>query len=44
MLKAYHEKPNPEIVTLNNKLGLENPTHCESCVGLDPEKRRGYRE
>ena len=26
MLKTYHEKPNPELVTLNNKLGLENPT------------------
>ena len=25
MLKAYHEKPKLELVTLNNKLGLENP-------------------
>ena len=38
MLKAYHEKPKPELVILNNKLGLENPTHSESCVGLEPEK------
>ena len=30
MLKAYHEKPKPELVILNNKLGLENPTHSES--------------
>ena len=29
MLKAYHEKPKPELVTLNNKLGLENHTHSE---------------
>ena len=27
MLKAYHEKPKPELVTLNNRLGLENPMH-----------------
>ena len=27
MLKAYHEKPKPELVTLNNRLGLESPTH-----------------
>ena len=32
MLKAYHEKPKPELVILNNKLGLENPTHSENCV------------
>ena len=38
MLKAYHEKPKPELVTLNNKLVLENPTHSESCVGLEAEK------
>ena len=30
MLKAYHEKPEPELVILNNKLGLENPMHSES--------------
>ena len=36
MLSAYHEKPTPELVTLNNK--LENPTHSESCVGLEAEK------
>ena len=38
LLKAYHEKPKPELVILNNKLGLENPTHSESCVGLEAEK------
>ena len=38
MLKAYHENPKPELVILNNKLGLENPTHSESCVGLEAEK------
>ena len=38
MLKAYHEKSKPELVILNNKLGLENPTHSESCVGLEAEK------
>ena len=40
MLKAYHEKPKRETVTLNNKLGLENPTHSESCVGLEPETEK----
>ena len=38
MLKAYHEKPKPELVIFNNKLGLENPTHSESCVGQVAEK------
>ena len=38
MLKAYHEKPKPELVTLSNKLGLESPMHSESCVGLEAEK------
>ena len=38
MLKAYHEKPKPELVILNNKLGLENSTHSESCVGQVAEK------
>ena len=38
MLKAYHEKTNPELVTLNNILGLESPTHSESCVDLEAEK------
>ena len=38
MLKAYHEKPKPELVTLNNKLGLESPMHSESCVSLEAEK------
>ena len=38
MLKAYHEKPKPELVILNNKLGLENPKHSESCVGQIAEK------
>ena len=36
MLKAYHEKTKPELVILNNKLGLENPLH--SCVGQVAEK------
>ena len=26
------------INELNNKLGLENPMHSESCVGLEAEK------
>ena len=39
MLKAYHEKPKPELVTLNNRLGLESPMHSESCVGLEAEKK-----
>ena len=26
MLKRYHEKPKPELVILNTKLELENPT------------------
>ena len=38
MLKAYHENPKPELVIPNNKLGLENPTHSESCVGLEAKK------
>ena len=38
MLKAYHEKPKPELVVHNNKLGLENPRHSESCVGQEAEK------
>ena len=38
MLKAYHEKPKPELAILNNKLGLEIPTHIESGVGLEAEK------
>ena len=46
MLKAYHEKPKPEIVAFNNKLGLENPTpvlvrnetHNEGCADLEAEK------
>ena len=38
MLKAYHEKPKPELVTLNNRLGLENPTHSKDCVGQVAEK------
>ena len=28
MLKAYHEKPKPELATLNNRLGLESPIKC----------------
>ena len=38
MLKAYHEKLKPELVTLNNKLGLENPMHSEDCADLEAEK------
>ena len=38
MLKAYHEKPKPELVTLNNKLGLENSMHSEDCADLKAEK------
>ena len=38
ILKAYHEKPKPELVTLNNRLGLESPTHSKDCVGLEAEK------
>ena len=30
MLKAYHEKPKPELVTLYNELGLENSMHSET--------------
>ena len=39
MLKAYHEKPKPELVTLNNRLGLESPTHSKDFVGQVAEKR-----
>ena len=38
MLKAYHEKPKPELVTLNNRLGLESPMHSKDCVGQIAEK------
>ena len=38
MLKAYHEKPKPELVILNNRLGLESPTHSKDCVGQVTEK------
>ena len=38
MFKAYHEKPKPELVTLNNKLGLENPTHSEDGADLEAKK------
>ena len=40
MLKAYHEKPKPKLVTLNNRLGLESPTHSENCVGQEAEKEK----
>ena len=43
MLKAYHEKPKPELVILNNNLGLENSTHSESCVGLELRRKRILR-
>ena len=38
MLKAYHEKPKPELVTLNNRLVLESPTHSKDCAGQVAEK------
>ena len=38
MLKAYHEKPKPELITLNNKLELESPMHSKVCAGLEAEK------
>ena len=38
MLKAYHEKQKPELVTLNNILGLESPTHSENCADLEAKK------
>ena len=38
MRKAYHEKPKPELVTLSNKLGLENPMHSEDCADQEAEK------
>ena len=38
MLKAYHEKPKPELVILNNRLRLESPTHSKDCVGQVAEK------
>ena len=31
-------KPKPELVTLNNRLGLESPTHSKDCVGQVAEK------
>ena len=37
MLKAYHKKPKPELVILNNKLGLENATHSETEKEEDTE-------
>ena len=38
MLKAYHEKPKPELVILNKRLGLESPMHSKDCVGQVAEK------
>ena len=38
MLKAHHEKPKPELVILNNRLGLESPMHSKDCVGQVAEK------
>ena len=40
MLKAYREKPKLELVILNNKLGLENSTHSESCVAVKLRRKR----
>ena len=38
MLKAYHETQHqPELVTLNNKLILENPMHSEDSLDLKAE-------
>ena len=40
MLKAYHEKPKPELVTLNNRLGLaekEEDTESEVRLGNDQQ-------
>ena len=38
MLKAYHEKPKPELVTLNTRLGLESLMHSKDCAGQVAEK------
>ena len=38
MFKAYHEKPKPKLVTLNNRLGLESLMHSKDCAGLEAEK------
>ena len=38
MLKAYHEKAKPELVTLKNRLRLESPKHSKDCVGQVAEK------
>ena len=35
---SKHEKPKPELVILNNRLGLESPTHSKDCVGQVAEK------
>ena len=40
MLKAYDEKPKLELVTLNNKIGLKNPTHREDCANLKAKKEQ----
>ena len=37
MLKAYHEKK-PELVTLNNTLGLEGLMHNEDCADFEAKK------
>ena len=33
-----NEKPKPDLVTFNNKLGLENPMHREDCADLEAKK------
>ena len=38
MLKAYHEKPKPELEILMNKLELESNTYSKDCVGQVAEK------
>ena len=37
MLKAYHEKPKTELVSLNNRLGLESPTYSKDCASPEAE-------
>ena len=33
------KKPKPELITLNNKLGLENPTHSKDCADVEAKKK-----
>ena len=43
MLKAYDEKPKSELVTLDNRIGLESPKHSKDCVGQVAEKEEDTR-